>query len=174
MFEEAPDAIYILDGERRFVDCNEAAAQLLETDRDEIRGKKFGDHSRGEMRLRATELWDELERNGKVSFEHVVTDTTGISHRVAVRARAHFAPGRHLFIARRIDIPLAADPVLTAREREVLSLLAAGMNAPSAAAELFLSPHTVRTHVQNARLKLGASTTVQAIAIALRNREIDP
>ena len=57
---------------------------------------------------------------------------------------------------------------LTQREREVLRLLADGMSNEMMGAELFISPQTVRTHVQKAMEKLGATTRVQAVAIALR------
>lgn len=56
--------------------------------------------------------------------------------------------------------------VLTDRERQILGLLAHGLNGREIAARLFLSPATVRTHVQNAMHKLGARTRAQAIAIA--------
>jgi DNA-binding NarL/FixJ family response regulator len=62
--------------------------------------------------------------------------------------------------------------VLTNREREILALLARGMTGEQAAAELFLSPETVRTHVRNAMRKLDARTRVHAVALALRLREI--
>jgi DNA-binding NarL/FixJ family response regulator len=57
---------------------------------------------------------------------------------------------------------------LTQREREVLRLLADGMSNEKMGAELFISPQTVRTHVQKAMEKLGAQTRVQAVATALR------
>ncbi len=57
---------------------------------------------------------------------------------------------------------------LTQREREVLRLLADGMSNEQMGAELFISPQTVRTHVQKAMEKLGAQTRVQAVATALR------
>lgn len=62
---------------------------------------------------------------------------------------------------------------LTAREREILGLLAEGLSGARIAAHLVLSPETVRTHVRNAMAKLGASTRSQAVAIALRSHEID-
>jgi DNA-binding CsgD family transcriptional regulator len=65
-------------------------------------------------------------------------------------------------------------PRLTPREREVLQLLARGLNAPQIGAKLFVSPATVRTHVQNAMARLGASTRIQAVSIALERGEIDP
>jgi DNA-binding NarL/FixJ family response regulator len=57
---------------------------------------------------------------------------------------------------------------LTQREREVLRLLADGMSNEQMGAELFISPQTVRTHVQKAMAKLGAQTRAQAVASALR------
>lgn len=62
--------------------------------------------------------------------------------------------------------------VLTPREREVFALLAKGRKGPQIASELFLSPETVRTHVQNGVERLGARTRVQAVAIALARGEI--
>jgi DNA-binding NarL/FixJ family response regulator len=58
--------------------------------------------------------------------------------------------------------------VLTAREREVLRLLAAGLTNELIGGELGISPQTVRTHVQKAIEKLGATTRTQAVATALR------
>lgn len=55
--------------------------------------------------------------------------------------------------------------VLSDRERQVVGLLAHGLTGREIAAQLFLSPATVRTHVQNAMHKLGARTRAQAIAI---------
>jgi DNA-binding NarL/FixJ family response regulator len=62
--------------------------------------------------------------------------------------------------------------VLSPREREVLDLLAKGLNGEEVAERLVLSPETVRTHVRNAMEKLEANTRVHAVAIALRQGEI--
>ncbi|MGN6380944.1 MAG: response regulator [Gaiellales bacterium] len=64
-------------------------------------------------------------------------------------------------------------PALSAREREILSMLANGMSNPEIAAKLFISPETVRTHVRNAMTKLEADTRTQAVALALRYALID-
>jgi PAS domain S-box-containing protein len=61
---------------------------------------------------------------------------------------------------------------LSPREREVLGLLARGLTGEQIAARLVLSPETVRTHIRNAREKLGASTRVEAVTMALLAREI--
>jgi PAS domain S-box-containing protein len=62
---------------------------------------------------------------------------------------------------------------LSPREREVLALLARGLTGEQIAERLVLSPETVRTHIRNAREKLGASTRVEAVTMALITREID-
>ena len=64
-------------------------------------------------------------------------------------------------------------PSLSAREREILGLLANGHSNPEIAARLFISPETVRTHVRNAMTKLEADTRTQAVALALRYAIID-
>jgi PAS domain S-box-containing protein len=62
--------------------------------------------------------------------------------------------------------------VLSPREREILGLLARGLTGEQIAERLVLSPETVRTHIRNAREKLGASTRVEAVTMALLAQEI--
>lgn len=62
--------------------------------------------------------------------------------------------------------------VLSPREREILGLLARGLTGEQIAARLVLSPETIRTHIRNAREKLGASTRVEAVTMALLAQEI--
>ena len=64
--------------------------------------------------------------------------------------------------------------VLSPREREILGLLSKGLSGEDAAKQLFLSSETVRTHVRNAMNKLGATTRVHAVALALQRGEITP
>ncbi|MEA2492230.1 MAG: hypothetical protein QOJ29_141 [Thermoleophilaceae bacterium] len=59
--------------------------------------------------------------------------------------------------------------VLTPREREILALLAEGLHADEVGERLVISPLTVRTHIRNAKDKLGARTAGQAIAMAMRD-----
>lgn len=59
-------------------------------------------------------------------------------------------------------------PALTKREREVLRLLADGLRNEEIGRRLFISPLTVRTHVEKAMAKLDANSRTQAVATALR------
>ena len=61
---------------------------------------------------------------------------------------------------------------LSAREREVLRLLAEGGSYAEIGSQLFLSPDTVRAHAQRAMTKLGARTRTQAVAVAMRQAMI--
>lgn len=58
---------------------------------------------------------------------------------------------------------------LTDREREVLGLLAAGLTNAAIAGQLHLSVHTVRNHVANLSIKLGAHSKLEALSIAVRD-----
>jgi DNA-binding NarL/FixJ family response regulator len=60
----------------------------------------------------------------------------------------------------------AAFPELTAREREVLELIAAGARNAHIAARLQLSPKTVRNHISNIFAKLQVADRADAIATA--------
>ena len=62
----------------------------------------------------------------------------------------------------------AAGLELTARERDVLRLLADGHSNESIGRELLISPDTARTQLGAAMGKLGVSTRTQAVATALR------
>jgi DNA-binding NarL/FixJ family response regulator len=61
---------------------------------------------------------------------------------------------------------LAADAVLSPREREVLALVAAGQTNKDIAAALFVSPNTVKTNVASLLTKLHANTRAQLATIA--------
>jgi LuxR family maltose regulon positive regulatory protein len=63
--------------------------------------------------------------------------------------------------------PPLAEP-LTRKEIRVLQLLAEGYSNSVMAEKLFVSDSTVRTHLRNINLKLGARSRTQAVAIARR------
>lgn len=62
--------------------------------------------------------------------------------------------------------------VLTSREREILDLLAAGLDQNAIAAQLVISPRTVATHVEHILGKLGVRSRTQAVALALRGGSV--
>lgn len=93
---------------------------------------------------------------------------------------AHFPwAGDWRSVARALRSALAGNPPrsavgdgpavrLSEREREVLGLVASGLNDQEIAAQLVLSEHTVHRHVANIRHKLGRSSRTAAVAEAAR------
>jgi len=64
----------------------------------------------------------------------------------------------------------AAGAAFTAREREVLRLMADGLSNRAIAARLVVSANTVRNHVQHILTKSGAHSRSEAVSFALRGR----
>jgi LuxR family transcriptional regulator, quorum-sensing system regulator BjaR1 len=61
---------------------------------------------------------------------------------------------------------------LTGREREVLTLLAQGLQLDEIGERLGIGAETVRTHVRKATERLGAVNRTHAVAIAIRHKLI--
>jgi len=91
------------------------------------------------------------------------------------QARSGGAP-MSAFIARRVlrlfrnHVRPRADYGLTDREREILQLLIEDYTQKAIAAALFISPHTVDTHLRNIYAKLQVHSRSGAIVKALRER----
>jgi DNA-binding NarL/FixJ family response regulator len=63
---------------------------------------------------------------------------------------------------------------LTDREREVLLLMARGLDNSQIAAELFISDATVRTHIGHVLSKLNSRSRVQAVVVAYESGLVRP
>lgn len=77
-------------------------------------------------------------------------------------------------LLRRSNSARAAASKLTARELEVLRLLARGLAGPEIARELVISPKTVRTHIEHILRRLGVHTRAHAVAEGYRLQLIEP
>ena len=91
----------------------------------------------------------------------------------AARERAEYLAATPLVVE--ID-SLLTDPIeanghvsLTAREREVLRMIAQGMTDAEAAEHLFISPRTVSQHMRSVYNKLGVSSRAAATRWAVQN-----
>jgi DNA-binding NarL/FixJ family response regulator len=62
---------------------------------------------------------------------------------------------------------------LTKREREILRLLAEGLQQPAIAERLFISPKTVGTHIEHILSKLNVHSRAHAVALAYRDELVD-
>ena len=112
---------------------------------------------------------------------------------VEFSATANILPSRHLSVfipPERTDAERAEDTAvreaawrvvaaeadgrlgLTEREREVMTLVADGLQNAEMAKRLFLSQETIKSHVSNAMGKLGSRTRAHAVATALVTGQI--
>ena len=79
-------------------------------------------------------------------------------------------PGLQAGVFDQIRVRAAAEdrPILTAREREVLALMAEGASGPQIADRLIIALPTVKTHQARLYEKLGVSDRAAAVAEAMR------
>ena len=87
---------------------------------------------------------------------------TTISYQLMVKFAARFPEVEAHFKSKK----------LTAREAHILSLTACGLVETEVAKVLSISPYTVRTHIQNIKLKMDAKNKVHAVALAIEAHEI--
>jgi DNA-binding NarL/FixJ family response regulator len=64
-------------------------------------------------------------------------------------------------------------PELSVREVDVLTQLSKGFDYKKIAENLFISPSTVRKHIENIYSKLHAHNKVEAIQLGIKHRIID-
>ncbi|MYR39164.1 response regulator [Streptomyces sp. SID4944] len=86
--------------------------------------------------------------------------------RAAADGRSVLSPAVASRLMTRVRTPVApADSALSAREREVLVLVARGTTNREIAAELFISEATVKTHLTHIFAKLGTKDRAAAVAV---------
>jgi NarL family two-component system response regulator LiaR len=120
------------------------------------------------------ELIEKVLRAGAIGY--LMKDITGDQLADAIRA-AHagkptLAPEAARALMQAVTTPGALGKDLTARERQVLALVAEGLTNTEIADRLVISLSTAKTHVSSIISKLGAASRTEAAALALRHRLI--
>ncbi|WP_299923957.1 response regulator transcription factor [uncultured Nocardioides sp.] len=98
-------------------------------------------------------------------------DVVSAAKHAAVAPRTFLCAGLSGAMMRRATNP--APPRLSARENEVLGLLADGLGTSEIAGRLYLSESTAKTHITHIYQKLGAANRAQALVTAMRMGLLD-
>lgn len=189
-FEDSKVPMCLVDSDRLVVASTEAAYELFGTSREEAIGTDAGRQIMDEDPALADKLWQQLMSTNELYAETLVTHADGRAVRVSYAGHGTTIDGR--WHALMVVLSVRSEPdgeelistdhgasareldsTLTPREREVIRLVAQGATSRQIAAELHLSPTTVRSHVRNAMVKTQAHTRAQLVAIVLGDGFID-
>ena len=114
-------------------------------------------------------------RAGAISYllKNVTADELAQAIRAAYAGRSTLAPEAAQVLIRATTRPEEPDKGLTARELEILRLMVDGMSNPEIAKRLFVSRSTVKFHVSNILMKLGAGSRTEAVSMAIHEELVD-
>jgi PAS domain S-box-containing protein len=192
-FERSRHPMLIADDRRRWVTGNAAACELMAIDREEVPWRTMDDFTPPSERGTLEERWEAFLSTGTAEGWYQLHVPNRVPVPVEFSAIANVLPARHLSVfiphdqasgeptESALARELAWTPVvaesggwlpLSEREREVMTLVASGLQSNDVAGLLFLSPETVKSHVHNSMVKLGAHTRAHAVAIALVTGQI--
>jgi NarL family two-component system response regulator LiaR len=116
------------------------------------------------------DLIGETLRAGAIGYlmKNVSADQLADAVRSAAAGRSTLAPEAADVLMRSVTAPRPQADALTAREQEVLKLMADGLTNADIADRLVIGVATVKTHVSSVIAKLGVSTRTEATALAIR------
>jgi PAS domain S-box-containing protein len=182
-FRQSRNAMVLLDDERRHVEINGAYLALLRRNRRELIGRPvyelvvggpLGSHAEWEDALRSGHFTGEAELicgdGGTVAVQWAATTEQVTGRRLALFVALSTSRWGRSF--RRspggaTPPPARRPAALTARELEIVRLVALGNTGPEIADELRITHDTVRTHARNAMTKVGARSRAHLVARAL-------
>ena len=177
-FKQSKNPMALVDDQRRYVDVNPAYVRLLGRSRDQVIGTHLWDFVVGGP-LFSPALWAAALAAHRFHGEAELIRADGSHIGVQWAGATEVATGQRLvlFVALstskwggsfRRSVVIDHEPgELSARELEIVRLIAHGESGPEIAAELHISHDTVRTHVRNAMRKVGARSRAHLVAKVL-------
>jgi len=173
-FARSSNPMVLADFDRCIVAANAPAAVLFDRPAGRLVGIALTallDHPEDAL---PPDVWRRRVGNGEMVGRRTIRRPDGSTRDVDFAMRATEIDGRALALAVCLHEGPTEEPdderdpaPLTARECEVLRLIALGKVSREICEELHIAPDTVRAHVRNAMAKTGARTRAQLIAIAL-------
>jgi PAS domain S-box-containing protein len=177
-FRDSRNAMVLVGEDRRVVDVNGAFLQLLGHPRLDVAGRPIWEFVAGGPLMKPREWAAALARR-RFTGEAELLRADGSTVHVQWGATTEVITGRSLVVvaalsvsARARGIPEAAQPApgnatLSARQREIVRLVALGRTGPEIADELQITHHTVRTHLRNSMSRMDARSRAHLVAKAL-------
>jgi two-component system, cell cycle sensor histidine kinase and response regulator CckA len=128
IFDTTLDAIFITDDERRYVDVNPAACDLIGVAKRDLIGRRVDEFLPPERREQVRATWDDYVRGGPVQEEWETMRPDGTVIVSEASARPNFLPGLHMAFLRDItERKRLESELLSAQKLESLGRLAGGV-----------------------------------------------
>jgi PAS domain S-box-containing protein len=176
-FRQSRNAMALIDEERRIVDVNGSLVALVGHRRGDLVGHHVYDFVEGGPVVTSAE-WEALLAEGRFTVEAALVCADGGTVAVQWGASTEVVTGNRLVLAVALTTSrwgrhfrAAGEPAeattLSARQREIVHLVALGLSGPEIADELQIGEETVRTHVRSAKARLGARSRAHLVAKVL-------
>ena len=125
-FRAARDGKVILSDDRRYVDANPAACQLLGIEPGQLVGRRIDEYVPPGLGDRLRSDWDLFLASGHRDGEYELLRTDGSRITVEYTATAHIAPGYHLALMRDITERKEREALLERHRRQLVDAQAVG------------------------------------------------
>ena len=165
VFEGSTNPVALLDERRVVVSVNAAMCELMGRSAQELVGAPADRFVAPHELIGVDEQWRAFWDSGAWHNERILIGAGGARLRFQFAARTGDVGGLPVAVIVCIGVEPEDEPgpaeqfgELTAREREILTLVALGNTSMQIAERLVISNETVRTHVRNAMAKTGAKT----------------
>ena len=177
-FRDSRNAMVLLGDDRRVIDVNGAFLQLFGHARADVVGRPIWEFVAGDPLMRPREWAAALARR-RFSGDAEMLRADGSTVHVQWGATTEVITGRSLVVVAALSVsarapgiraagqPTAGDAALSDRQREIVRLVALGRTGPQIAEELQITHNTVRTHLRNAMIRIGAHSRAHLVAKGL-------
>jgi PAS domain S-box-containing protein len=185
IFNSSTNPMCLIDEERRIVEVNDSALAMIQHSRAQVIGSEAVDFVAPMDRAESDKRWQAILQTESGEFHGTGTLIRGDGSELELdyAARMVRISSRRLAIYvmvwEREGLGTSGSAAtsageLTRREREIVTAIAMGHQTPQIAAELHISPETVRTHVRNVMEKVGAHTRAHLVAKVLGDGNVLP
>jgi PAS domain S-box-containing protein len=183
VFNRSTNPMCLIDEARRIVDVNDSSLAMIRRSRAQVIGSPAVDFIAPMDRVESEKRWQAILETESGEFHGTGTVILGDGSELELEYAARMVriSGRRLAIYVMLwereglghsETEAASTGALTEREREIVTAVAMGHQTAQIAADLYISPETVRTHVRNVMEKTGAHTRAHLVAKVLGEGDV--